>query len=140
SALVPPAWPRNPGLMEQLLYSASATAGDRLDKVSAKLDGTVALRVAGSEKAASIAARLTETRKGKLSLDRHVVGMMDLLRECGMRPRAVCEVLDLSDEKWRLAAEALLGRDREAIIVDPEHAEEAVTLVRRERSTYPGCR
>lgn len=140
ASLVPPAWPRNPGLMEHLIASAAATAADRLGKVAAKRDETVALRVASSTRAAELAARLAESRSGRVSLNRNVTGLMALLRERGMRPRAVSQVLDLSDERWRLAAESLLGKDRETIIVDPEHAEEAVTLLRRSRSEFPGCR
>lgn len=137
---IPPAWPRNPTLMESLIASASSTATDRLAKVEAKRDSTLALRVASEGRAADVGQRLAESRKGRLFLNRNVAGLMELLREKGMRPRAVCQVLDLVDERWRLAVEALLGRDRETIIVDPEHAEEAVTLLRRERSVYPGCR
>jgi uncharacterized protein YPO0396 len=138
--LPPPAWPRNPVLMEQLIASAAGAAADRLERVAGKRNGTIALRVAAEEKAAELAARLGQSRKGMVTLNRHVTGLMDLLRERGMRPRAVCEVMDLSDEKWRVAAESLLGRDRETIIVDPDHAEEAVTLLRRERGRFPGCR
>lgn len=140
AGLVPPAWPRNPGLMEQLVASAAATAIDRLDRVAAKRDDTVALRVESARRAAELGTRLAESRKGRLSLNRSVTGLMEVLRERGMQPRAVSQVLDLSDERWRLAAEALLGKDRETIIVDPEHAEEAVTLLRRSRSEFPGCR
>lgn len=140
ASLVPPAWPRNPALMEQLVASAAATARDRLEKITAKRDSTVALRVASGDRAAELGMRLADSRKGKLALNRNVSGLMEMLRERGMRPRAACQVLDLSDERWRVAAEALLGKDRETIIVDPEHAEEAVTLLRRTRSEFPECR
>ena len=36
---------------------------------------------------------------------------MATLRREGMKPRALCEVLEVLDETWRDAAEALLGRD-----------------------------
>ncbi|RRH96900.1 DNA primase [Mesorhizobium tamadayense] len=138
--LLPPAWPRNPILMDQLIASAASTAAERLERVTGKRDDSIAQRVAAEGRAADIAARLGQSRQGTVTLNRHVASLMDLLRERGMRPRALCEVLDLSDETWRVAAEALLGRDRETIMVDPDHAEEAVTLLRRERGRFPGCR
>jgi len=138
--LLPPAWPRNPVLMEQLIASAAGAAAERLERVAGKRDSTIALRVAAQDKAADLAARLGQSRQGMVTLNRHVAGLMDVLRERGMQPRALCEVLDLSNETWRVAAEALLGRDRETIVVDPDHAEEAVTLLRRERGRFPGCR
>ena len=65
---------------------------------------------------------------------------MDTLTQEGMRPRALCQVAEVVNEDWRAAAEALLGRDREAILVDPEHAPRAVSILRGSRDTYRGCR
>jgi hypothetical protein len=65
---------------------------------------------------------------------------MEVLRAEGMNPRALCQVAEITQPDWREAAEALLGRDREAILVDPQHAARAVEILRRERDAYRGCR
>lgn len=70
----------------------------------------------------------------------------DLFAELSARqmdPRYVCADLEVTNEDWRNAAEALLGRDREAIIVDPEHVDEAVRTLRRlqrENKVFYACR
>ena len=65
---------------------------------------------------------------------------MQALRREGMAPRTLCEVADVIDKRWRNALEAMLTRDREAIIVDPEYAYRATEILRHEPDAYPGCR
>src|SRR5262249_21447144 len=40
------------------------------------------------------------------------------LRQAGMAPRVLCDLVEVADPEWTAAAEGLLGRDREAIFVD----------------------
>ncbi|MFC0220169.1 SbcC/MukB-like Walker B domain-containing protein [Pseudochelatococcus lubricantis] len=140
AGLLPPTWPRNPVRMEEMVASAVAIALDGSGKVAAKRDEAVSLRVEAERRVAEIAGKLAETRRGAVSLDPNVASLIAALTEQGMKPRALCAVLEVLDERWRGAAEALLGRDREAVIVDPEHAERAISFFRRERSRFPGCR
>jgi hypothetical protein len=138
--LVPPTWPRDPQGMDRLLAAATAQATERLGKVLDKKDEITALRVEQERAVNQAASRLAESRRGRVTLNQNVELLMEELRQAGMRPRAVCEVIDVLDESWRAAAEALLGRDRETILVDPEHAEQAVSLLRKERRRFFGCR
>src|SRR5690606_33126849 len=78
--------------------------------------------------------------RGRAVLDRRTEEMCERLRAEGMRPRILCEFLDMKDESWRDAAEALLGRDREAIIVDAEDVDKAFLIRRRERQAFHGVR
>ena len=73
-------------------------------------------------------------------LDSRTEALMAKLASLGMEPRAVCEAVSLTDESWRNATEALLGRDREAVIVAPEHASRAVEILRAGRDAFRGCR
>jgi len=60
-----------------------------------------------------------------------------------MEPRFVCANLEVTDEAWRFAAEALLHLDREAIIVNPDHVDEAIRILRRlqkENRDFYKCR
>jgi hypothetical protein len=75
-----------------------------------------------------------------VSLQPKTLALMDALTGLGFRPRALCQVLEIKDEGWRNAAEALLGRDRETVLVDPEHAEAAISLLRKDRDRFLGCR
>lgn len=138
--VLPPAWPRNPARVEEAIAAAASIAEERSAKVATKRDETISLRVASDTRIAEISSRLAESRRGAVSLDHNVAALMKLLSDQGMRPRALCEVIEVVDDRWRKAAEALLGRNRETIIVDPEHAEQAISLMRRERSRFPGCR
>ncbi|UPJ47940.1 AAA family ATPase [Bradyrhizobium sp. 200] len=40
------------------------------------------------------------------------------LRQKGMAPRVLCELIEVTEPEWAGAAEALLGRDRDAVFVD----------------------
>ncbi|SDI97939.1 Uncharacterized protein YPO0396 [Bradyrhizobium sp. Rc2d] len=40
------------------------------------------------------------------------------LRQKGMAPRVLCELIEVAEPEWAGAAEALLGRDRDAVFVD----------------------
>jgi chromosome segregation ATPase len=84
--------------------------------------------------------QLEAARRGHVLLNPATMRLMDALRREGMRPRTLCEVAEVVDDRWRDVAEALLGRDRETIIVDPGHAYRATEILRRGRGDYPGCR
>jgi len=58
------------------------------------------------------------------------------LKAKGMNPRLVCSVIEVTDALWRDAAEARLGREREAIIVDPQHCREAILYYRDNRRRF----
>lgn len=138
--LAPPAWPRDPGAMEKRIADAASAARDKLARLERQRDEAIAYRHQSEERIAELEQRAAESRQGRIRLHPNTVALMDALRGRGFRPRALCQTLDVLDESWRHAAEALLGRDRETVIVDPEHAEEAVSLLRRERERLRGCR
>lgn len=43
----------------------------------------------------------------------------------------MCDLVEVTDEKWRLASEAALGRSREALIVEPSVTGRALEIYRR---------
>lgn len=61
------------------------------------------------------------------------------LERKGFSPLALCDVVEVMDEEWREAVESLLGRAREAIIVDPAHQSQAFDHMWRDRDLYSGC-
>jgi hypothetical protein len=138
--VTPPEWPRDPAGMETMLEAVAKAARSRMDKVTQQRDEAIYQKriVDGDIKRDS--EQLDAARRGQVLLDSATVRFMDALRREGMRPRTLCEVAEVLDENWRNAAEALLGRDRETVIVDPDHAYRATEILRRGRGDYPGCR
>lgn len=60
-------------------------------------------------------------------------GTRDLIRQLashGIEATPLCEVVEIRDDKWRMAAEAVLGRSREALIVEPARAVQALEIFR----------
>lgn len=58
------------------------------------------------------------------------------LRQAGMSPRVLCNLVEVSDASWTAAAEGLLGRDREAVFVDRSDIARATTLFKEGRREF----
>jgi energy-coupling factor transporter ATP-binding protein EcfA2 len=56
-----------------------------------------------------------------------------------MDARPLCDLLDIVDPNWAAAAEALLGRDREAVFVRRQNIREATVLFRDGRREFRGA-
>lgn len=140
AGLRPPDWPRDPVSIDRSLNQAATAAAGKLAFVEEKRDEVLGLRRDAKIAIQDADRRLTASRSGVVALDRKTEALIETLRDAGMAPRVLCEVLEVSDEAWRDAAEALLGRDREAILVAPEDAQRAVEIYRRGRDAYRGCR
>jgi prefoldin subunit 5 len=138
--LSPPAWPRDPLEMEQLIDTARRAAEANLPKVVERRDEAITWRRNIQHTVDELVERLQRARSGQVSLDERTSRLMAALEREGMRPRALCQVTEVIDESWRDAVEALLGRDREAILVEPEHASRAVEILRTSRDSFRGCR
>jgi hypothetical protein len=59
------------------------------------------------------------------------------LRQHGMAPRVLCELIEIADPAWTAAAEALLGRDREAVFVDRADIAVATAIFKEGRRDFP---
>jgi uncharacterized protein YPO0396 len=60
-------------------------------------------------------------------------GTRDLMRQLAshsIEATPLCEVVEIRDDKWRMAAEAVLGRSREALLVEPGAAVLALAIFR----------
>jgi hypothetical protein len=136
----PPEWPRDPIGMETMLAVVAETARSRIEKAAQQRDDAIYEKCKIDSDIKRDSEQLETARRGQVLLDPATVRFMEALRREGMRPRTLCEVAEVVDENWRNAAEALLGRDRETVIVDPDHAHRATEILRRGRGDYPGCR
>ncbi|MCZ7861784.1 SbcC/MukB-like Walker B domain-containing protein [Agrobacterium salinitolerans] len=64
----------------------------------------------------------------------HTSRFVRTLEDNGIMAHVLCDIVDLADEDWRDAVEALMGGDRDVIFVAPEHHAEALRLQRTERT------
>jgi hypothetical protein len=58
------------------------------------------------------------TGGGSVYLEPATVVLCQKLRQAGMAPRVLCDLVEVANVAWTAAAEGLLGRDREAVFVD----------------------
>jgi energy-coupling factor transporter ATP-binding protein EcfA2 len=70
-------------------------------------------------------------------LDESTERLCRRLRQLGMAPRVLCDLVEIADPEWTGAAEALLGRDREAVFVDREDLGSATAIFKEERREFP---
>jgi hypothetical protein len=138
--LAPPDWPRDPAAMDRMLDDVAQKALSRIERAKERRDDAIVWAKRLDDETTEDRRQLTAARSGQVSLHPTTLSLMDALRREGMRPRTLCEVAEVVDERWRNGLEALLLRDREAVIVDPEHAFRATEILRHGRGTYPGCR
>jgi hypothetical protein len=61
------------------------------------------------------------------------------LRQAGMLPRVLCDLVEVVDPGWTAAAEGLLGRDREAVFVDRADIARATALFKEGRREFRGA-
>lgn len=81
-----------------------------------------------------------QLKQGRAPVRHNTRELMDLLSEYGIESTPICELVDINDDKWRIAIESFLGARREALVVDPDRVKEAITLYRRKGRHLKGCR
>ncbi|RVU32476.1 MULTISPECIES: SbcC/MukB-like Walker B domain-containing protein [Neptunomonas] len=81
-----------------------------------------------------------QLKQGRAPVRHNTRELMELLADYGIESTPICELVDINDDKWRIAIESFLGARREALIVDPDRVKEAVTLYRRKGRHLKGCR
>lgn len=91
------------------------------------------------EKAEHLEQMLSRSGGGNAILSPQATKLLGTLARKHMNPIPLCDVVDVSDESWQYAIESLLGRGREAIIVEPDRLDEAFDLMWQDRDTYSGC-
>lgn len=131
-----------PGL-DWLAHNAPAVKGH-----AEKLKGLAALpeRLAPQREALSaeltdlrrrrdeIEGNLKRIREGGSSLGTHTLSYLRLLKAADIEAVPLCEVVEVTDESWQFAVEAILGLGREAVIVDPSKVRHANEILYRNRN------
>jgi len=80
---------------------------------------------------AELTKRAEKLKVGKAISD-DTEKLSELLLEFKIPSTPLCDLVDVSDQRWRNAIESCLGMHREALIVDPAHATDAIRVYRRQ--------
>ncbi len=84
--------------------------------------------------------KLRRLRAGQAPVGEETVAFLEALREKDFEPEVLCALVSVTDESWRDAAEALLGAEREAVILPPEQVEPAIRFWRASGGRFRRCR
>lgn len=68
---------------------------------------------------------------GQSTIERGTETLLLTLQNAGITAVPLCNIVEVKDQKWRVAVEAALGRSREALIVEPDCAVRALDIYRR---------
>jgi chromosome segregation ATPase len=77
-----------------------------------------------------IDSNLKRMDQGLSPIERGTRALIEELRSQGIKAEPLCDLVEIRDDKWRMAAEAVLGRSREALIVEPGRAVRALETFR----------
>jgi SbcC/RAD50-like, Walker B motif/P-loop containing region of AAA domain len=123
---------------EAKVLSSDRSLLDKVDEARRRL-----IREAGDERARAqrLRDRLHQHASGggAAHLTEVTLHLCRKLRQAGMSPRVLCDLVEVADPAWTAAAEGLLGRDREAVFVDRADIARATALFREGRREFRGA-
>ncbi|MBJ7549395.1 SbcC/MukB-like Walker B domain-containing protein [Marinomonas ostreistagni] len=85
-------------------------------------------------------ADVSSLKGGSSPLSPNVKRLIDLLDQANIKATPLSHLAEVTDHKWQDAIEGYLGSQREALIVEPDDAEEAIRIFRAHRRQLMGCR
>ena len=85
-------------------------------------------------------ADVKSLKGGTTPLSPNVKRLIELLDHANIKATPLSHLAEVTDHKWQDAIEGYLGSQREALIVEPEDAEEAIRIFRAHRRQLMGCR
>jgi energy-coupling factor transporter ATP-binding protein EcfA2 len=89
-------------------------------------------------RAENITSNIGPAGSDRAILSPPVKRLIQSLERKGWSAVPVCDVVEVIDEEWREAAESLLGRARETIIVDPEILQKAYAFANADTESFGG--
>ncbi|MBB3998541.1 SbcC/MukB-like Walker B domain-containing protein [Aureimonas pseudogalii] len=133
------------------LHEALRGRGDRLQALAAEAAAIEAWSFDLDDAADRLAAEARQLESDLLRvegglqrpagaiLSRETTRLLAMLTERGIPAVPLCDVVEVVDAEWQYAAEALLGRGREAVIVEPRLLPSAFDLMWSDRNAFAGC-
>ncbi|WP_279482009.1 SbcC/MukB-like Walker B domain-containing protein [Aureimonas sp. SK2] len=124
--------------LEELVAAARRADGFEaaLDKVTERLGARAHALESELER---LRGALSRPKGAGGTLSREASRLLATLQAAGIPAVPLCDVVDVADPSWQYAAEALLGRGREALIVEPALLQRAFDLMWRDRNAFAGC-
>ncbi len=114
-----------------------------LPDVSAGLDEAaddLALRARTRERESqTLSAAFSSGQGSAARLSPDTQAFREELARLGITALPICELAEIVDPKWGPALEGLLGRAREALVVDPDRLDDAFGLLEARRSQFHRC-
>lgn len=134
------AWPQSPVEVDATVEQLRAGIDEVRKAVSRRHEESV-IRL--NELRTSIQSQksaVEQLQQGRAPIRHNTRELIDLLAQYGIDSTPICELVDINDDKWRVAVESFLGARREALVVAPDRVKEAITLYRRKGRHLKGCR
>lgn len=124
-------WPDNPDLVQQTAISVASELGERYTPLDEALRQRSQANKILEQRLIEIRRQLDILSSGKTPLFL-AEPLQELLSSRNIVSKPLCDLIEISDERWRDAVERYLGGLREALIVSPEDATDAIRLYRKE--------
>ncbi|NDP48321.1 MAG: hypothetical protein GZ085_07995 [Sulfuriferula multivorans] len=138
--LLVPIWPEAPEIVEQLASEVHTELEAVLPGVqerAKKLGNEVEIM---NTNLLDLRERLQTLQRGETPLSRKAQALIALLNQHNIGSRPLCDCVEIVDERWRDCIERYLGSNREALIVTPEDARDAISVYRRQGRELFGAR
>lgn len=124
------AGPVQAGEIDRLAGASITPLAELLDRVAAVRNRELGEIANARRDHQQLTGELEALKSGRPILQRSTAALIDLLSARGIEAVPLLAVIDIADEAWRDAAETLLGPAREALIVPPARAREAMGILR----------
>lgn len=138
--LLVPIWPEAPEIVEQLVNEVCTELGAVLPGIqerAKKLGNEVETMNANL---LDLRERLQTLQRGETLLSKKAQALTALLDQHNIGSRPLCDCVEIVDERWRDCIERYLGSNREALIVAPKDARDAISAYRRQGRELFGAR
>ncbi len=133
-------WPGEPKILDNKLESLRQA----IEQTTQVLETTVtkpSVDIDRYEKEKNLLGNdITRLEKNKSPLDEETLDLIQFLKERGIEATPLCDIVEVktSEIEWSETIESILGGTRQALIVEPDQAEEALHLYRYEaRNKFP---
>lgn len=128
-------WPNNPVEVDTAIIHLRDTITATLPQLEKHKDILEEKVKSLSGQSTELQKRATKLRAGKAISD-ETEKLDNLLLDHNIKTSPICDLVDVSDERWRKTIESCLGMHREALVVDPDKVKDAYRIYRREGRQY----
>jgi energy-coupling factor transporter ATP-binding protein EcfA2 len=128
---LPAGWNEAASHLDAALAAVDQTRLDAVRKVFSEAHLTAwSATKSLQERIEQIDSNLKRMDQGLSPIERGTRALIEQLRSHGIAAEPLCDLVEIRDDKWRMSAEAVLGRAREALIVEPGRAVRALEIYR----------